>query len=484
MRAYRYTSVRFWGCLPVIAAWIYRILACSSAGAVRRATLVRDQVISAAWGSINVLRSTTVAGILSWMLSRLIVPLLLHAIRPFAPVAIRKYFLWKNWWMDRLGDFVDKFCVDMKKKTEKSLECESWKRQYSEQKCKLEELSNKVARASLMADIAWSDTQMWPKEKFKNLKPAEFTTQAPIAVPETGPIHLGIWYRLRHRIDIDVYWSEETIRRYAAAMERNQTSIAQLEERLQVKLREIQKINDQIKECEDSARTAFIQRHWARQREITLASRTVTRFREDWDPTEEDTAAPDTALIITAAEADSPGPAAIDAPPSPPPAAPTLLSFCPPLPRQSPRRLPPRPPPPTFSKRGERSSSAVPGSNWPLLTPRGRGSTRSICGSRKRTGRTRSAPLPGTPIALPPIARGTRRMPPGPGGSARRSAVGTRTGARSPHARRQKSHPRPPPRTRLELALRLPRPNSAPPPSRPVGQPRPRSSPQLRRRAG
>ena len=334
----------------MVVARINKILVCSSAGAVRWATLVRDQVISAAWGFINVLRSTTVAGVLSWMLSRLVVPLLLLAVRPFVPVILRKYYLWKHWAIGKLEDVVDKICSDEEKLAEKRRECNSWERRYSAQVDKLTEMDKEVARVSLIADDAWSRAQMWPVAEFKNLRPTKFTGRVATAVPETGPFsRLSLWFRLLHWIDSGIHRSEQTIARHAAAMERNQLGITQLENALKTKSKEIRELEDRMLECEDAARTAFLQEHAARHREITRVGRTVTRRREDWDLTEEDTAAttattsttlavvaaPDTALInAAAAEADSPGPAAITA--------------IPPLParRADPALLPPPPPPP------------------------------------------------------------------------------------------------------------------------------------------
>ncbi|KAH6845276.1 hypothetical protein B0I37DRAFT_434254 [Chaetomium sp. MPI-CAGE-AT-0009] len=310
-------SVFVRGCLPAVAAWVKQTWACLSAGAARRDTLVREQVIRAAWGFINALRSTTVAGILYWMLSCIVIPLLLLVVSPFVPAIRRKYFLWRNWVVDRFGEFVDWFCVDMEKRSDQRRARESRELQCGVQMNRLAKLNDDVARAYLNAANAWSDAHQWLAGKYENLRPTEFTGRVAIAVPEDGPVPpLGLWFRLYHRIDLRVYWCEQTIGRIDAAMAKNQVSIADLEHQLALRSQQIRAINDQVRECENSERTAFLQKIASKERQIAEVARIVTRRPEEWIREEDTTAAaaattsttlavvdsPDTALIIAAAE--------------------------------------------------------------------------------------------------------------------------------------------------------------------------------------
>ncbi|KAH6650053.1 hypothetical protein F5144DRAFT_636452 [Chaetomium tenue] len=289
---YRYASVRLGECLPVVSDRINQIRACLSAEAARRATLVRDQVFGAAWGFINAFKLNTVVVSVSWAYRNLVQPLLLLVVSPFVPPIQRKYFLWKRWALDRLGDFADYVCVDKEKRIEKRGELESVKRQYSEQKNRLDKLNDEVTRLSRDANNAWSEAQVWPTEKFERLRPTEFTGRVEITVPEDGPVPpISHWYRLRHRIDLSVYWSEQTIVRIQAAMERNQQGIAELEDQSKLRSRQIQRISDQVLDCEDDQRTAFILEESRRQWQIARTARIVTRRPEEWIREGEDTAA-------------------------------------------------------------------------------------------------------------------------------------------------------------------------------------------------
>jgi hypothetical protein len=167
----------FEGCLPTVAAKINQILVSLSAGATRRANLARESVINAAWGYINALRLVTVAGILSWMLSCL-GSLLLLVLRPFLPAILRKYFLWRNWAEDRLGDFVDLVCVDRAKQSERRREVASRELQYGMQVARLAELNDEVAQIARNAAKAFRDASDWLEGKYEHLRPTPFTRVA------------------------------------------------------------------------------------------------------------------------------------------------------------------------------------------------------------------------------------------------------------------------------------------------------------------
>ncbi|KAK4101632.1 hypothetical protein N658DRAFT_485939 [Parathielavia hyrcaniae] len=211
-------------CLAMAAAGINQILASLVAGAARRAILARESVVGAAFGFIHALRSTTVAGILSWMLC-LLVSCLLLVLAPFFSVIRRKYFLWRNWMEERLGDFVDFVCVDRAKQLERRREITSRELQHGMQ--------------------------------YEHLRPTLFARVAAV-VPEEGPVpRLGLWFRLRHGIDLNVYCADQTICRIKSAMARNRDSFASLEQQRAFWSQEIRAIRDQARICQERSREAF-----------------------------------------------------------------------------------------------------------------------------------------------------------------------------------------------------------------------------------
>ncbi|KAK4155518.1 hypothetical protein C8A00DRAFT_41879 [Chaetomidium leptoderma] len=258
-----YLSAFFRGCLPTVASRVNPILESFSAGATRRAILVRESVIDAAWGFINALRSVTLAGILSWMLCRLDLPLGLLVLGPFIPAILRKYFLWKSWGEARLEDFVDFVCVDTKRQIERRRAIKSRELVYGVQIKKLAELNDEVAKLARKAHDTFRDAlaRHWAEGQYEELRPTEFTGRVAAVVPEEGPVpFLGLWFRLRHRIDLRVHWSDHTMRRSESAMACNQASIAGLEHQVALRSAEIRAIIDQGLVCRQRLREK-----WARE---------------------------------------------------------------------------------------------------------------------------------------------------------------------------------------------------------------------------
>ena len=322
------------GCLPTVASEIKQILDSSSAGATRRAILVREAVINAAWGYINALGFVTLAGILSWVFSRLVLPLLLLVLRPFIPAILRKYFLWRNWVEARLGDFVDYVCVDKKGRAERRRVCKARGHLYGVQVARLEQLNASVAALVRKAETTFSEARYWFDGKYDHLRPTEFAGRVAVVVPEEGPVPaLGLWFRLRHRIDMGVYWADHTTCRIESASVRNQEGIANLEHQWAFRSGELKAIEDQVQRCKVRARETFrlaqaslkpINRPIAqpvpesrRREKMALLPTTTTASVSIAPPA-------DVALIITTAAAvDSPDSAAII--PNPPPSPPAPL---------------------------------------------------------------------------------------------------------------------------------------------------------------
>ncbi len=268
--------VSLWGCLPTVASKVRKVLESSSAGATRRATLVRESVINAARGFINAPGFSTLAGILSWMFRRLVWPLLLLVLRPLLPVILRKYFLWKNWAESRFGDFVDAVCVDRKRFTRLRSELVSLELVYGVQLANLARLNVKGAQAAQNAETVYCDATrhcMWHAGKYEHLRPAMFLGPVAAVVPVRDPLpRLGLWYRLFHRIDMGIFWTSETIRRTQFAMAKNLASIADLECQLTARPVEVAAIKAQLEIC----RAEFLEkwRSEASQREEIKRLRT------------------------------------------------------------------------------------------------------------------------------------------------------------------------------------------------------------------
>ncbi|KAL2178755.1 uncharacterized protein P884DRAFT_298703 [Thermothelomyces heterothallicus CBS 202.75] len=345
-------------CLPVVAAGTSRFLACLSAAATRRASLVREAVVSASRGFVTTLGSTTAAGILSWVLCRLLLPPLLSIARPFARAILGQYAAWESRVLARLGDFADLVCVDMGRRVERRRVLRTRELQWSAQRSRLDQLNDLVALIARNAADAWSESREWLGGRYEHLRPSEFAGRVAITAPEQGPLPpLGLWFRLRHRIDLDVYWADQTIARLDAAMERNQVAIADLERQVAVRSREIRAINDQVRDCRQRARAALVSTSFVRPTQIANFCRQLPLFRrpearaQEAEPSAAAAAA--AAALPSRAEADSPGPAAIlPSPPSPPP------------PPQTPRfhraLLPPPPPSPTPEEIFAAAAAATP----------------------------------------------------------------------------------------------------------------------------
>ncbi|KAL2158479.1 hypothetical protein VTH06DRAFT_4245 [Thermothelomyces fergusii] len=310
-------------CLPVAAAGTSRLLARLSAAATRRATLVREAVVSASRGFVNALGSATAAAALSRALCRLLLLPLLPVGRPFARAILRRYAAWESWVLARLGDFADLVCVDKGGRIERRRVLRVRERQWSAQRSRLDQLNDLAARMARNAADAWRDARGWLGGEHDHLRPSAFAGRVAVAGPEQGPIPpLGLWFRLRHRIDLDVYRANQSIARLDAALERIRAAIDGLERQVAARSREIRAINDQVRECRQCARAAFVAASFVRPTQIANFCRQLPSCH--WP-------------------ADSPGPAAI----LPPSLSPSLSPPPPETPRSHRALLPPPPPSPT-----------------------------------------------------------------------------------------------------------------------------------------
>ncbi|KAK3310439.1 uncharacterized protein B0T15DRAFT_547121 [Chaetomium strumarium] len=268
--------VSFWGSLPTVASRVRKVLESSIAGTVRRASLARAAAVTGAWGYINALKATTLADIISMMFSRLVLPLLLPAARLFVPAILRKYFLWRNWAVDRAEDFADLVCVDRELQAERRRVLKAQELALAGQLGRLDQLNKEVAKAfRKAADALQQGTRSvgWSSGKYENLRPAPFAGPVAAVVPEDGPVpRLAVWNRLRNRTDLHVYWIDFAIARHEAAMAKNKDSIAALEVQLASRSKELTAIEDQISDCRLEAMLAM------RKRAPRAQDRVVTRF--------------------------------------------------------------------------------------------------------------------------------------------------------------------------------------------------------------
>jgi hypothetical protein len=292
------------GYLPTLASRTCHILESLSAGATRRANLAREAVVNAAWGYINALRSVSLAGTLSWVFVCFVLSPLLFVLRPFIPAILRKYFLWRNWVEARLGDFVDSVCVDIGRQIERRRLLEARLQLYRQQVARLDTMNTEVNRIAWNATDAFVAAGKWFKGKYEHLAPTEFNGRVATVVPEEGPAPtLGLWFRLRNRIDMDVYVADLKIRRIDSAMERNQLSLADLEHQTASRSAELWAIKDQVRNCERHEREKFRRSIIARPDQIcsTASSQAtrVVRVREVTTTRPPPTAATTTATVTT-----------------------------------------------------------------------------------------------------------------------------------------------------------------------------------------
>jgi hypothetical protein len=254
--------VSFWGRLSTVASRFRKGLEYSIAGTVRRAKLARASAVTGAWGYINALKATTLAGIFSMVLCRLVLPLLLLVARPFIPAIRRKYFLWRNWAVDRAEDFVDLFCVDRELQSVRRRCLAARELVLAGQLGRLDQLNKKLVKAYRNAAEAFQEGYAsgfsgWSSGMYNYLRPTPFAGPVAAVVPEDEPVpRLGLWYRLRNRIDTTVYLIDSSIARREAAMAKNKVGIAGLEIELTARSKELKAIQDQISDCRRAAMLA------------------------------------------------------------------------------------------------------------------------------------------------------------------------------------------------------------------------------------
>ncbi|KXX80084.1 hypothetical protein MMYC01_202870 [Madurella mycetomatis] len=255
--------VHFFGflpsCLPTVASKVNLAMESSVAGATRRLNRVRESVTDVAYRFLKTVRQSTPGGILSWVFRRLAVPLLLFALRPFVPVILRKYNLWKNWFEARGGDLVDWFCTDIEGRIERRRVLASLEWVYGVQLAELDRLNNKVAQVARDAKEAFNDNRYYLKGKYDFLGPTPFAGRIVAAKPEEGPLpKLGLWTRLRRRVDWDVFWADQKTLRIRGAIKENQNKISDLEHQLEFRSQEHWAIEDTVRICRRRSQLAWM----------------------------------------------------------------------------------------------------------------------------------------------------------------------------------------------------------------------------------
>lgn len=367
--------------LASVLARLFAFARSRLAAAVSLVLLALESLACAARWCLDAIGSTALASILAWMLRRLVWPLLLLVLRPFLPGILRNYHLWKNWLECRAGDFVDAVCIDRERQAERRRHLR-WREQvYCARTADLARLNDAVARVARKAAEVFSEHRFYLEGKYEHLRPTPFAGRIAAAVPEEGPVpRLGLWFRLRHRIDWDVFWADQKILRVDAALAKIQEGIADLDHQLKFRSQELRAIEDQARICKLRAKEAWQRELRARSRPqprparqtergtrtgdsavepeslferinaANMRGRVTVRSREATTTSTTITTAPTTALVHapTANAVDSPADVAASPDSAKPllalPAPPSRPSLPPPPTRHL---LPPPPPPPT-----------------------------------------------------------------------------------------------------------------------------------------
>ncbi|KAL1840631.1 hypothetical protein VTJ49DRAFT_239 [Mycothermus thermophilus] len=245
--------IRFWEqlCGPALArgfartgaAVARRVAVSSAAWASLCVTLAHEK---AALGFINAPGLSTLAGPAWQVLCRLFSPLLLPARRLLARLFLSAWSLGSSWLVARLEDLAGFVCVDKERleRRRRNLRLrelaldEQWKTLVALEKL-VDEMSQKVVRE--LARLCQRSGQ-----EYEHLRPAAFSHRVAFVRPEQGPVQVpGLWFRLRHLIDVDTLVLDQFIARLETAMNRNRGAVAVLEQRKAVRARELQAIDEQ-----------------------------------------------------------------------------------------------------------------------------------------------------------------------------------------------------------------------------------------------
>ena len=261
---------------------------------------------------------------------------------------------------DRLGDWVDWYCLDKKRREKRRRDVKSWEQELDRQLEKLATLNNQVALVARNAAAAFCENSNRLAGKYENLRPTEFTGPVAAVVSKQSPVpRLSLWYQLIKGIDLDVYRNDQAISRIESDVARNQESISYLESQKNDRSAQLKAIKDQVQLCERQARETFMLKSRLEFDRINRPVRQIapeSRFRENASlpPLPTTTGAsvansvvlrapPADAIITTAVAVDSPDSTAIVPLPLPSP-TPLLALPAPPSPTPEETSTPVAPP--------------------------------------------------------------------------------------------------------------------------------------------
>jgi hypothetical protein len=222
--------------------------------ATRRVNLARESATTVAWGYINALKQTIIAGLVSTvsaLLLRLVLASLRFLLRPFMPTLFRKYHLKKNWLESRAGDFVDWYCAVTTKRKLDHLRFLLQRQElvYAVQSALLARMNQKVKKAALDTLEVFNKAPNAFQGLHRDMVPKLFKNPIAATAPEAGPLpKLSLWTRFWRRGDWNVIWAEENIRRFGRASRLTQDSVKLLEDELERRFQERRAIEEAVQE--------------------------------------------------------------------------------------------------------------------------------------------------------------------------------------------------------------------------------------------
>ena len=218
--------------LPTAASRVNQYLESAAAGTVRRVIQACQSALSATRGFFNALGEIHLARILARMLGCFVLALLPSPVRRFWPGITRRCRLRMNWLEEQARAFVDTVCIDKEAQSQRRRLKKSRELSCCTQQSTIEQLDNEVGKAAWNAIHAFRENGTFLYGKFE-LSPAEPPVRRAAVSPENVPVpRLGLWFRLRHHIDIAVHVLDHEIRLFDDAIAKNNETIAVLRDEL------------------------------------------------------------------------------------------------------------------------------------------------------------------------------------------------------------------------------------------------------------
>lgn len=214
--------------LPTAVFRVNQYLESAAAGTVLRVNQACQSALSATRGFFNALGEMRLARILAQMLGCFVLALLPSPVRRFWPGITRRQRLRMDWLEEQARAFVDTVCIDKDAQSERRRLKKSRELSCCTQQSTIEQLDNEVGKAAWNAIHAFRKNGTFLYGKFE-LSPAGPPVQRAAVSPEDVPVpRLGLWFRLRHHIDIAVHVLDHEIRLFDDAIAKNNETIAVL----------------------------------------------------------------------------------------------------------------------------------------------------------------------------------------------------------------------------------------------------------------